>query len=188
MPEAPAAQLLLCAVLPLWVAAGLADWACHRATAIERTSGTRESLIHLLMFAQVGVPLLAALVLEVNALILAAGLVVFVVHEATAWWDLRVAVGARAVHPREQMVHSFLELLPLTGLALLATLHWTQARALAPASAAPGAFELAWKTPPLPAAYLAGVLVAAGVVAALYVEEWLRCRRAAGGGLNPPAT
>lgn len=178
MPEAPAAQLLLWAVLPLWLAAGLADWACHRATAIERTSGTRESLIHLLMFAEVGLPLLAALLLEVNALVLAAGLLAFLAHEATAWWDLRVAVGARAVHPREQMVHSFLELLPLTGLALLATLHWTQARALVPGSAAPGAFELVWKTPPLPAAYVLAVLAAAGLVSALYLEELWRCLRA----------
>lgn len=35
------------------------------------------------------------------------------------------------------MVHSFLELVPLTGLALLATLHWSQAGALVPGSGAP---------------------------------------------------
>lgn len=74
MPEAPAAQLLVWAVLPLWFIAGVADWACHRATAIECTSGTRESALHLLMLAEPGVPLLAALVFEVNALVLAVGL------------------------------------------------------------------------------------------------------------------
>jgi hypothetical protein len=57
-------------LLPLWLAAGFADWLCHRATHIEATTGAKESLIHLLMFAEVSVPLLAAIFLEVNALVI----------------------------------------------------------------------------------------------------------------------
>jgi CubicO group peptidase (beta-lactamase class C family) len=41
-------------------AAGLADYLCHRAAHIEATSGYKESLLHLLQFAEVGVPILAA--------------------------------------------------------------------------------------------------------------------------------
>lgn len=43
----------------VWLVAGFADWLCHRASHIESTTGAKESLIHLLMFAEVGVPLLA---------------------------------------------------------------------------------------------------------------------------------
>jgi hypothetical protein len=58
---------LLYFVLPLWLAAGLADYLCHRASHIEKTSGYKESLLHLLMFAEIAVPLLAALFFEINA-------------------------------------------------------------------------------------------------------------------------
>src|SRR5690242_11253546 len=48
-------------IVPLWHAAGLADWLCHRRTAIEKTTGLKESLIHLLMLGEMGVPVLACL-------------------------------------------------------------------------------------------------------------------------------
>jgi hypothetical protein len=67
----------------------------------------------LLMFAEVGVPLLAAMFLEVNALIIAAMIVTFFIHEATALWDVSYATTARTVTPIEQHVHSFLEMIPL---------------------------------------------------------------------------
>jgi hypothetical protein len=38
-------RLLLGFVVPTWIGAGLADWACHRATDIEHTAGRRESVI-----------------------------------------------------------------------------------------------------------------------------------------------
>ncbi|KKJ01741.1 diguanylate cyclase, partial [Burkholderia gladioli] len=50
-------------VLPVWLAAGLADWWCHRRSRIEATSGLRVSLLHLAQLAEVGIPLLAALCL-----------------------------------------------------------------------------------------------------------------------------
>ena len=57
-------------VLPLWLAAGFADYLCHRAAHIERTSGAKESLLHLLQFGEMAVAVLAAMFLEINALVL----------------------------------------------------------------------------------------------------------------------
>ena len=62
--------LLMGGVMPLWILAGLADWWCHRRTAIERTSGLRENLFHWLLFAEAGVALGAVAVLDVNAALL----------------------------------------------------------------------------------------------------------------------
>ena len=49
-------KLILYGLLPLWGIAGFFDWACHRATRIERTSGIKESLMHSLMGMQLGIP------------------------------------------------------------------------------------------------------------------------------------
>lgn len=53
--------MLMYFVLPLWLVAGFADWLCHRATNIATTSGPKESVIHLLLFVEMAVPVLAAL-------------------------------------------------------------------------------------------------------------------------------
>ncbi|TGQ96491.1 diguanylate cyclase, partial [Mesorhizobium sp. M1C.F.Ca.ET.204.01.1.1] len=93
----PMVLILMYFILPVWLIAGFADWLCHRATHIEYTTGAKESLIHLLMFAEVGIPLPAAMFLEVNALVIAVMIVTFFVHEATAMWDVRYATTARTV-------------------------------------------------------------------------------------------
>jgi hypothetical protein len=49
-------NFLLYFVIPVWIAAGLADWLCHRATDIERTAGPAESLLHLLVLAKSASP------------------------------------------------------------------------------------------------------------------------------------
>ena len=112
----PTVIILMYFILPVWLLAGFADWLCHRASHIETTTGAKESLIHLLMFAEVGVPLLAAMFLDVNALIIAAMIVTFFIHEATALWDVSYATTARTVTPIEQHVHSFLEMNPLLAI------------------------------------------------------------------------
>ena len=48
----PVVLILLYFILPVWLAAGFADWLCHRAAHIETTSGAKESMLHLLMFAE----------------------------------------------------------------------------------------------------------------------------------------
>src|SRR5690348_15812414 len=90
-------HFLMYVVLPVWLAAGVGDYACHRATHIERTSGLLEAVLHLLQFCLVGAPLLAVLFLEVNAGILLLMLAGLVLHQATALWDVRYANSTRRV-------------------------------------------------------------------------------------------
>jgi len=178
---AAASWILAWLVVPLWIAAGFADWLCHRRADIEHTAGAPESLLHLLLFAELGVPLLAVLLLQVNALVFALMAVAFVLHEFTALWDVRYAHARRDVSPLEQHVHSFLELLPLIGILLLAVLHPGQALALLGIGSEAPRFALAWKDPPLPLGYTAGVLIAAVLFSLLpYLEELVRGMRARG--------
>jgi hypothetical protein len=144
--QEPARLLLMYAVLPLWTAAGLADWWCHRATDIAHTSGLKENLLHLVMFGEIGAGMLAVAFLEINAAVLLFVLAVFVLHELTVYWDLHYSTPLRRVGPFEQMVHSVLEILPLLSLALLAVIAWPQL----------SDWSLRPKTQPLPAAYLVG--------------------------------
>jgi hypothetical protein len=58
---------LLYVVVPVWLVAGFADYLCHRASRIECTGGPKESLLHVAQLAEAGLPLLAALLLEINA-------------------------------------------------------------------------------------------------------------------------
>ena len=90
-------HFLMYLVVPVWLLAGLADYFCHRASHIECTSGVAESLLHLLQFAFVGVPLLAALFLEINAAVLLTMLAGLVLHQATAMWDVSYAAAMREV-------------------------------------------------------------------------------------------
>lgn len=182
----PMVLILMYFVLPVWLIAGFADWLCHRATHIESTTGAKESLIHLLMFAEVGIPLLAAMFLEVNALVIAVMIVTFFVHEATAMWDVRYATTARTVSPIEQHVHSFLEMIPLMGVVIVVALHWGQFLALFGAGTEKARFDLTWKHQQLPVAYIAAVMVIIVLFELLpYVEEFFRGLRANAGRLVP---
>lgn len=183
----PAVLILMYFVLPLWLAAGFADWLCHRATHIETTTGAKESLIHLLMFTEVGVPLLAAMFLEINALIILVMILAFFLHEATALWDVSYATTARTVTPIEQHVHSFLEMIPLMAILIVCALHWSQFLALFGAGPEPARFELRWKPEPLPTAYIASIMSVILLFELLpYLEELVRGLRANAGMLIPP--
>ncbi|MBZ9861809.1 diguanylate cyclase [Mesorhizobium sp. CA12] len=178
--------ILMYFILPVWLVAGFADWLCHRATHIESTTGAKESLIHLLMFAEVGIPLLAAMFLEVNALVIAVMIVTFFIHEATAIWDVRYAITARTVSPVEQHVHSFLEMIPLMGLVIVVALHWGQFLALFGAGTEKARFDLTWKEQQLPVIYIAVVMIVIVLFELLpYVEEFFRGLRANSGRLVP---
>jgi hypothetical protein len=168
------ASLLIFAVLPLWIAAGLADYFCHRATSIETTSGTLESVLHLVQFALVGLPVTLALFVDINAgYFLIAGIFV-VLHHAVAAVDLVFANPRRRIAPREQMVHSFLEILPITALMLLAVLYWPQLLALF--GLGPQEPVFAPRIRLLPVALIVGILGAAFLLNFLpYLEELLRC-------------
>jgi hypothetical protein len=178
MPDA-ARFILMYLVFPLWVAAGLVDWACHRRTHIESTSGLKENLLHWAMFGEIGIGMLAVALFEVNAAVLAIVIAVFAVHELTVYWDLHDTVPVREVGAFEQMVHSFLELLPLLSLALLAAMSWPQALALVGVGSEAADFSLHAKAQPLPVAYLiAGALAAIAFNFVPLAQETLACLRA----------
>jgi hypothetical protein len=182
----PTVLILMYFILPIWLLAGFADWLCHRASHIESTTGAKESLIHLLMFAEVGAPLLAGMFLNINALIIAVMIVAFFIHEATAFWDVSYATTARTVAPVEQHVHSFLEMIPLMALVSVISLHWGQFLALFGGGTEFAKFDLAWKPEQLPTAYIASVMAAILLFELLpYVEEFLRGFRANAGKLVP---
>lgn len=175
----PQMLLLLYFVLPVWLIAGFADWICHRATDIENTTGLKETWIHILMFLEMGLPLLSALFLEVNALVIAFMIVLFFCHEATALWDVSYAVTAREVKPIEQHVHSFLEMVPLMALLLVISRHWSQFQALFGFGDEPPRFELMWRADPLPTGYIIFVLSAIFLLEMLpYLEEYWRGKKA----------
>jgi hypothetical protein len=117
-------------VIPLSASAGIADWLCHRASDIEDTAGAPESILHLLMLAEVGVPLATILFVEITAPALALLLASFVVHELTALVDVSYAAAHREVTPAEQMIHSVMEMTPLLALSFVAALRWPQFLAL----------------------------------------------------------
>ncbi|HYG90291.1 MAG TPA: hypothetical protein VD978_28995 [Azospirillum sp.] len=179
-------DFLMFFVLPLWITSGVADYLCHRATDIEHTTGSYESLLHLAMLVEMGVPTLAALLLEINSPVLALMVASFVLHEATALWDVSYAVGHRNVTPLEQHVHSFLEMLPLMALSFIAVLHWPEVMAMVGAGDRPADWSLRLKEDPLPTGYVVATLAAVVLFNALpYLEELWQDIRANGLLLTP---
>lgn len=169
---------LLYLVLPLWITAGFVDWVLHRQTHIERTSGLKESLLHILQMIEVGLPALMAIFLQINALVILCMIIGFVLHEATGLWDVRYAGAYRHVSPFEQHVHSFLEVMPLIAGSLVIMLHMDQFLALWGLGNSPTDFSFKLKEVPLSGAYLSaifcGIVVLVGIP---YVEEVVRCYR-----------
>ncbi|MGB9367875.1 MAG: hypothetical protein WCE79_17875 [Xanthobacteraceae bacterium] len=171
----PVRILLLYFIMPVWFAAGLADYFCHRATDIEHTAGPKESLLHLLMFAEVAVPILMCLFFEINALVFAVMIAGFIAHEVTALWDVSYAIEHRYVSPIEQHVHSFLEMIPLMAGAFVAVLHWPQFLALFGLGSEAARFTLELKKESLPIAYIVAVLGASLLFELLpYLKELWR--------------
>jgi hypothetical protein len=163
-------------VLPLWLTAGFADYLCHRATHIERTSGWKESALHLIQFGEMALPILAALFLQINAAVILLMIACLILHEATAYWDIRYASATRDVPPFEQQVHSFLEMLPLTGILIVIALHWDQFISLF--GLRTPEFSLALKPEPLPVLYIAVMLTLTALFEVLpYLEEFARTLR-----------
>jgi hypothetical protein len=179
--------LILYFLIPLWLAAGFGDWLCHRRSNISQTAGLKESLLHLLMLAEIGVPMLAGLFLEINSLVIALMIAGFLAHEATVLWDLNYTIGRRYIGPAEQHMHSFQEIIPLMALCAVVLLHWDQFIALAGVGGK-GRYILEWKHHPLPADYLAAILSLTALFVILpFMEEVWRCYRRHGGMPAPPA-
>jgi hypothetical protein len=172
-PDEVLRGMLMYFVLPLWLAAGFADYLCHRAGHIEETSGWRESVLHLAQFAEMAVPMLAALFLEITSSVILVMMIFLVLHEITAIWDVRYASARREVSPTEQHVHSVLEMLPLTALLLVIALHWPAFAALFGYGSPDFSFRL--KPSPLPLTYIVTMLTLTALLEVFpYIEELVR--------------
>jgi hypothetical protein len=161
-------KVLAYGALPAWLLAGAADWLCHRRTAIERTSGSRESRMHLLLHVQIALPVLLGLWLEINAGLLAFMALCVIAHMITSLLDARFAQPLRYISPIEQQVHSWQEMLPLFALVCVALLHvdaWRDPEWLPTA-----------RTQPVPAPWRVLLPVAFAGGFAMILEEYLRGR------------
>ncbi len=166
-------------ILPLWLAAGFADYIFHRRTHIEESSGVRESLIHHVMMAEVGLPLVMAAFFRIDAALILIFIACLIAHEITTNIDIRYAEDhGREVSPTEQQVHSVLEVLPLTAALLVILPHFGQVLALLGLGPEHADFSIALKSPPR----LWQILLTAAALLVLvigpYTEETIRCARA----------
>jgi hypothetical protein len=168
-------RFLMNILMPVWLAAGIADWVCHRATSIETTTGPKESAMHLLMLNEAAIPVLGGMFLEITSPVLALMIISALVHDATALWDVSYAVTKREVTPVEQHVHSFLEMVPLMAVSFVSVLHWPQLLALFGIGPNQADWSLRWKSRPLPVRYTALMLTAQITLEWLpYLEELVR--------------
>ena len=172
-------RYLMYAVMPLWSIAGFLDWLWHRQTKIETTSGVKESIMHLLMMAEAGAPILTGLFLEMNAGALALMSAGWLLHETTVAWDVKYSLSRREIFTREQSTHGYMQTVPFNIVATLACLHPEQALALVGLGPQKADFKLRFRKPPVPLKDFAAILSIMGVVSGLpHVEELWRCYRA----------
>ena len=124
------------------------------------------------------VPTLAAIFLEINALVILVMIISLILHQLTAMWDVRYAYHRREVTPIEQHVHSVLEMLPLAALLIIVALHWPQFMAVFEVGTEPADFSLLLKEPPLPWLYVTVMLALVLLFEVLpYGEELVRTLR-----------
>ena len=163
---------LMYVIVPLWGMAGLADWLCHRRAHIAEHDGAKESMIHLLMLAEISIPVVAGLFLDVNALLIAAMIGFLCLHRITMMWDIRHAQKHREVTKLERHVHATMEILALAALLSIIALHFSQFLALLGLGSENARFTLAPKPHRLPPLYSAVVLFNLVVMELLpYLQE-----------------
>lgn len=117
--------LLLWGLYPAWLLAGAGDYLCHRLTDIEHTSGVTESWLHLLQFVSLLIAFAAVVFLQLNVVVYGLIVVLVVVHSVLAHMDVSYTDGRRHISPFEQLVHGFMDVLPLVAVALIGVLHWS---------------------------------------------------------------
>jgi hypothetical protein len=171
--------VLMYLVLPLWVGAGFLDYICHRRAEIEKASGPAESAFHWLLLGEVGIALLAAVFLKIDALIMVFMGVCLIAHEITSHLDLQLAIRTRNVTAFEQQVHSVLEMMPLSAMLLVFILHWPQAQALFGAGTERADWSLTLKEPPTWWALAPPAIASFLLLFLPYLEEFIRGSRAA---------
>lgn len=171
-------RTLLYVVLPFWLVPGIGDWYWHKRSDIEHTSGTHESLTHVLMMGAIGLPITAALFLEINELVIASMIAGCIAHEAITIWDVAYANGRRTITNAEQHTHSFLEVLPFFATALTICHKPEAFAALFGRGRVRRRFRFEAKRKPLSRTYIAAYVAAAfASIVAPYGEEFVRCYR-----------
>ncbi len=174
-----ARRYLMYAIMPIWSVAGFLDWLWHRQTKIETTSGAKESVMHLLMMAEAGLPILTGLFLEMNAGALALMSAGWLIHEATVACDVKYTVSRRVIPPREQSTHGYMQTIPFDVIATLACLYPEQALALIGIGPEKPDFKLRFRKPPVPLKDFAMIVAGMGLISGLpHMEELWRCIRA----------
>src|SRR5438270_11034648 len=147
LADQPARRYITYAVLPAWPISGFLDWLWHRQTNIETTSGTEESITHLLMVTEAGLPIMLAMFLEINSGVLALMMGGWLLHQLTAYIDIAYTVSRRVIPPREQQTHLFMQTIPFDILAIMACLYPEQFKALLGMGKEKRSFSLCFKRP-----------------------------------------
>ena len=170
-------------MLPIWIGTGFLDWYWHRKSSIETTAGTRESITHLTMLTEAGIPILAALFLEVNSGLLCLMAGAWAAHEGTAYYDVVYAGNHRDVTIPEIHTHTYLGVLPFCALSFMIVSHWDQVEAIFDKNKKAD-FSLKPKLVPLrPKAILRVISLLTGGLVIPYLEELYRCIQAERKGL-----
>jgi hypothetical protein len=171
-------------VMPVWSASGFLDWLWHRQTKIETTSGMKESMMHLLMMAEAGVPILTGMFMEINAGSLALMGAGWLVHELTVAWDVKYTLSRRPIYTREQSTHSYMQTIPFNILVTLASLYPQQSLSLFGIGRQKADFKLRFRKPPVPFSDFVLIVTSMGLMSGLpHLEELWRCYHARRAGL-----
>ncbi|MBI4461736.1 MAG: diguanylate cyclase [Acidobacteria bacterium] len=173
-------NFILYFLLPFWLVLGFVDYLCHRRTRIETSSGLTESLIHWTMLVLVGAGIMLGLFFNINALVILAMIVIFLLHEVAGIWDVNYAMPRRTILVVERHLHNYLGVLPFMTASMVICLHWDQFLVLLGLGSAPDSFSLHLKQPPLSTNYLIGIFGGVfGLLVLPYAEELWRCWRVA---------
>jgi hypothetical protein len=121
-------HFLVWVLYPAWLVAGAGDYLCHRRTHIEETSGTPESWLHVAQFFLLFVALLFAVAFRPTVTTLVFVVLLTVLHSVISYVDVSYTIQHRYISPIEQLVHSFLDVIPLVAAALIVVLYWNIAR------------------------------------------------------------
>ena len=117
-------NFILFVILPLWGFSGLFDWWCHKKSKIEETSGLKESLIHALMGAEIGIAFVIGIFFELTVLTYLIMFFVLLAHEVVAHWDVKYSAPKREITIWEMHAHNYLGTIPLYLFALISVLGW----------------------------------------------------------------
>jgi len=154
-------------IMPIWSLSGFLDWLWHRQTRIETTSGVKESLMHLLMMAAAGAPILTGLFLEMNAGTLALMGAGWLAREMTVVWDVNYTISRRTIFPREQHTHGYMQTIPFDIIATMVCLHPEKFLSLLGTGPEKAEFKLRFRKPPVPLKDFVAIVACMGLLSGL---------------------